>query len=126
MASGSSGLARLTADLEAAPLKAAVGVGHLLDDAGARVQAGAQRRISGHPHSPAYPSSITHDTTVGGGGMAFTTEIGPDKDRRQGALGNILEFGTSKNAPIPHLAPALDEEEPKLEGLIGDFIERLI
>jgi hypothetical protein len=26
----------------------------------------------------------------------------------QGSLGNIIEFGTSKNAPIPHLGPALD------------------
>lgn len=71
----------------------------------------AARRASGLKHAPAYPSSISYDIFHTPG--TIRSEIGPDKDRRQGALGNILEFGTRKNAPIPHLAPALDAETPR-------------
>lgn len=76
-----------------------------------RIKADARRRISGHPSAPAYPQAITyetHETPMGG-----WAEIGPDKEKRQGALGNILEHGTVKNAPIPHMRPAADTEEPK-------------
>lgn len=75
------------------------------------VKTDAARRISGHPRSVHYPRSISYDLEVAG--TQVCAEIGPDKDRTQGALGNILEYGTSNNAPIPHLNPALDAEEPK-------------
>lgn len=75
------------------------------------VKTDAVRLISGHPRSKHYPRSIGYDVTRDPGGIV--AEIGPDKDRTQGALGNILEFGTSKNAPIPHLGPALVAEEPR-------------
>lgn len=75
------------------------------------IKNGARRRAAGLKHAPAYPSSITydsHDTPTGAWG-----EVGPDKQRRQGALGNILEHGTVKNAPIPHMLPSARAEEPK-------------
>jgi|SRR5689334_23757768 len=75
------------------------------------IKTDARRRISGHPHAPAYPYAITYDTHETATGS--WAEIGPDKDKRQGALGNILEFGTVKNPPIPHMRPAADAEEPK-------------
>ena len=56
-----------------------------------------------------YPYSISYDVSVGAG-ATVTAEIGPDKDKPQGALGNLLEYGSSKNAPIPHLNPAFDAE----------------
>ena len=56
-----------------------------------------------------YPYSITYDIKVGAA-ATVTAEIGPDKDKPQGALGNLLEFGSSKNAPIPHLVPAFEGE----------------
>lgn len=89
------------------------------------VKRDAARRVSGLAHAPAYPAAIGYDlfhtlTTV-------QSKIGPDKGRRQGALGNILEFGTSNNAPVPHLGPALDAEAPRyvkaLEVLAGDLLE---
>jgi hypothetical protein len=78
----------------------------------------AIRLISGHPRSVHYPRSIGYDLEVIG--TEISAEIGPDKERTQGALGNILEFGTSKNAPIPHLGPALTTEEPKYVKAIED------
>ena len=71
----------------------------------------AAQRITGLAHAPAYPASIGYDLFHTPG--TVSSRIGPDKSRRQGALGNILEYGTRKNAPIPHLAPALDAEEPR-------------
>ena len=83
------------------------------------IKRGAQERSSGLAHAPAYPRSITYDLWQGFRGP--TAEIGPDKSRRQGALGNILEYGTVKNAPIPHIQPAADEELPRFEKALEDL-----
>jgi hypothetical protein len=71
-----------------------------------KVRDDARNRIKGHKYLPAYPYSITYDVKVTDEGVEG--EIGPDKGRAQGPLGNIIEYGTSKNAPLPHLGPALD------------------
>jgi hypothetical protein len=85
------------------------------------IKKGAQARIQGLAHAPAYPRSIGYDVVwMGAQGRA---EIGPDKDKRQGALGNILEYGTSKNPPYAHLGPALDYEGPVFERYVGDLGE---
>ncbi len=86
----------------------------------------AKQRVSGLAHASKYPSSITYDMAYGLG--SIEAEIGPDKSRRQGALGNLLEFGSVNNAPIPHMVPALRSEETKFSaameamatGLLGD------
>ncbi|MGC5019015.1 hypothetical protein [Micromonospora sp. DT47] len=85
----------------------------------------ARRFASGIRHAPSYPYSIGYDTKVSG--SSVSAEIGPDKDKRQGALGNILEYGTVNNAPFAHLGPALDIEGPKfvaaVEQLGVDLLE---
>jgi hypothetical protein len=50
-------------------------------------------------------------------------EIGPDKNKPQGALGNLLEFGTSKQAGRQDGARALAAEEPRLIAALEDAIE---
>jgi hypothetical protein len=73
-----------------------------------------------------YPHSISYDVTEDG--TEIRAEIGPDKARRgrQGALGNILEFGTSRNAPIPHLLPAFEDEVPRYMGFLARFVGDVI
>jgi hypothetical protein len=82
-------------------------------------------RWSGLAHAPSLPGAVTYETTTSGSGASG--EVGPDKARRQGALGNLVEYGSVNNAPIPALNPALDAEEPAfakaLEDLGGDLIE---
>lgn len=82
----------------------------------------AARFASGIRHAPAYPRSITFDLGTNG----LSAEIGPDKGRRQGALGNILEYGTSKNPPLAHLGPAFDREVPRfvtaIEAVAGGLL----
>lgn len=77
-----------------------------------KVQQGARDRIAGHKYLPQYPAAISYD--VRHTGLGVEAEIGPDKGRPQGALGNIVEYGTSKNAPLPHLGPALEEQAEDL------------
>lgn len=84
----------------------------------------AKKRVSGLAHAPAYPRSITYDT--GSSATAAWGEVGPDKAKRQGALGNLLEYGSVHNAPIPHIGPAADAELPRFEQAMTDMAARLI
>lgn len=65
---------------------------------------------TGHAHIPALPKAISFDMLYGFGSIG--AEIGPDKARTQGPLGNVIEFGTVNNAPIPGGYPALYKELP--------------
>lgn len=70
-----------------------------------------RHEASGIGHAPAFPSSITWDRNPLAGFGAAEWEVGPDKDRRQGALGNILYFGTANNGPVVDVnAPARRQE----------------
>ncbi len=81
------------------------------------------KRWSGLAHAPAVGRAVNYDVFTGWRGPQ--AEIGPDKSRRQGALGNLLEYGSLKNSPIPGGAPALAEEAPRFEKALGDLAEQL-
>jgi hypothetical protein len=100
------GLNVVVADLNAFPTRLAVNLGKAVKVTSQKVRDDARNRIKGHKYLPVYPYSITYDVKATGEGIEG--EIGPDKGRPQGPLGNIVEYGTSKNAPLPHLGPALD------------------
>lgn len=119
-----SDLSRLVADLGRVPGKVVPAVRGVVEHGALNVKREAADLISGHPHAPAYPKSITYDVKAGLGSVE--AEVGPDKGRRQGALGNILEYGTSKNAPIPHLGPSLEAEAPRFEKALGDVVDGLL
>ena len=76
----------------------------------------------GLKHLPAFPSSITYDITTfqGFGASIISAEIGPDKSRSQGALGNIVEYGSVNNAPKSYGANALKANESDYQrGLVA-------
>ena len=75
-------------------------------------------------HAKHFHRSISYDRRYGVGRMSY--EIGPDKARRQGALGNILYFGTSNNAPTLDIEAGLIAEEPKLLSEMGKMLERVV
>ncbi|MEU4399778.1 hypothetical protein [Micromonospora orduensis] len=121
----SDGLNELRAVLESAA-DDAVDEGRKVVSKGAlNIKKDARRFASGIAHAPAYPSAIGYDVRTAG--TTVSAEIGPDKAKRQGALGNILEYGTVKNAPYAHLGPALDIESPRfvaaVEQLGVDLLE---
>lgn len=103
-----SELKRLAASFDSASRRAAPATLPVVKRGAQNIKTNAARMATGIGHAPHYPRSITYDVLVWPRGAE--AEIGPDKGRTQGALGNILEYGTSKNAPIPHLAPALEQE----------------
>jgi hypothetical protein len=86
----------------------------------------AARRASGFAHAPRYPGSIDFDMHYSLRGPA--AEIGPNKSKAQGALGNLIEFGSVNNPAHPHMGPAGEAEEPKfgkaLEDLAAKRFER--
>jgi hypothetical protein len=82
----------------------------------------AQRGSRGLKHAPAYPSSITYD--ISSLPTAISAEIGPDKQRRQGALGNLIEYGSVNNPPRPHIRPAADREQPRFEKALEDLARK--
>jgi hypothetical protein len=89
-----------------------------------RVESSWRQRWSGISHAPNLAKAVTHEVKTRPGEV--TGIIGPDKDLRQGALGNIIEYGTSNNAPIPGGGPALKSEEPRLLKDIGDIAEDIL
>lgn len=110
-------------ELEAVLVKAALGV---IKDVRAVVEKGAlnikkdaAKRIGGLAHARAYPRSISYDMRQSL--LGPTAEIGPDKSRRQGALGNLLEYGSVNNPPHPHMRPAADAELPKFAKALEDL-----
>jgi len=88
-----------------------------------RIRDGMRDEARGHAHFPHFPNSITFETKVARG--ALEAEIGPDKGRTQGALGNILYFGTSKNAPVLNINAPLDAEAPKFQKAVEDAAGKL-
>lgn len=60
-------------------------------------------------HARLYPSSIGYDMLPYPTGAS--AEVGPDKGKPQGALGNLLEFGSVKNPPHLDGARALAAEQ---------------
>jgi len=99
------------ADLAAAPERLAELLPPVVSKGALNVKNDWRANASGNAHAPHYPASITYDMDVRA--EAVEAEIGPDKDLPQGPLGNILEFGTSKNPPHNDGGRALAVEEPK-------------
>jgi hypothetical protein len=108
-----TGLDELIADMAASAPRMVANARTAVAVTSRKVQQSARDRVRGHKYLPQYPNSITYD--VRGGPLLIEGEIGPDKDRPQGPLGNIIEFGTPNNAPIEHLGPALEENADDLE-----------
>jgi hypothetical protein len=82
------------------------------------------RAWSGHSYIGPLSRAVSYDRKFSGSEVEW--EIGPDKDRAQGALGNVIEYGTVKNPPIPGGLPALDREAPRLERYLGDAVEDVL
>jgi hypothetical protein len=74
----------------------------------------ARRRISGHPHFKALPYAIDFDPVTTTSRAAYT-EVGVNKGKKQGPLGNIPEYGSLTLAPMPYMRPAVEAELPKFE-----------
>lgn len=77
-------------------------------------------------HARLYPGSITYDEPTVVPGVGVHTKVGPDKDRPQGPLGNLLEFGSATSPPHNDGGRALAAEAPRFEAAVehlgGDLL----
>lgn len=67
------------------------------------------RAIGTAGHIRKYAGKITTSSKVSA--LSVEAEVGPLQSG-QGALGELLEFGSANNPPHPHLMPAADKEIP--------------
>ncbi|RCL91796.1 MAG: hypothetical protein DBW62_00640 [Microbacterium sp.] len=107
----------LSADLGAAPRNAAPFLRSALEYSARELRDDARQNARGMEHAPAFPFSITYDvkTLRAFGVTVMEAEVGPDKDRPQGALGNLIEYGSVNNPPQGILHGALQRVEPDFE-----------
>lgn len=76
----------------------------------------------GSKHFKGMAGSISYDSMYGIGHAKY--EIGPDKSRRGGALGNIYYFGTSRGGGTGDLEGPLAREAPNLERELNKLVDR--
>lgn len=119
-----SGLGSLVADLRRAAVEAPRKSRQAVEVSARKIKDDARERAAGALFTPHYPRSITYD--VFGSGSGAFAEIGPYPGGPQWGLGNILEFGTPRNAPRPHLGPALEAEAPDFERVLGDIAKGVL
>ena len=100
---------RLAADLGRAGVRIVRPAAEAVAETAVEVRDTMRDDARGHATFPHFPQAITHDV------RGLSAEIGPDKQRRQGALGNLLYFGTARTGPvIEHPAAALGRQAPKI------------
>ena len=90
------------------------------------IKKAAQKSVSGgDPRWKALPSAIDYEikTFQGFGASVIQSEIGYDKDKGAGQLGNVREFGTPKVPPHLDLQKALTENEADFEKGIARAID---
>lgn len=76
--------------------------------------------IRGSTHFKGMAGSISYDSDYRVGQVAY--EIGPDKERRGGGLGNVYYFGTSRGGGSGDIDKPLRTEEPRLAQALGDLL----
>ena len=80
------------------------------------------RASVGRRHPKWYASSIDFDLDDSG----LAAEIGPKLGKKQAFLGKILEYGSATSPPHPHMNPAADEEEPRMQDAVARMVKRAL
>jgi hypothetical protein len=110
-------LDQLAADLGDVTDNAGPNVSKAIGITSLKVKKAWQGRLDGSSTLPGLPSAVTYDITTfqGFGVSVIKSEIGFEKDRRQGALGNFSEFGTPKVPGRGYGLAALEENQKDFE-----------
>lgn len=111
------GLDRLVVDLGKAGRKVTLGSAKVMAVGARKIRDGMREDFTGHAHAPAIPRAVDYTVT----GLAF--EVGVNKNGPQGALGNLLAFGSSNNAAVVDHTAAMRRELPSLQRYLADVAE---
>lgn len=112
-------LAYLATSIDKASAVAAEETAKVVSRGALNIKKDAQRRIKGLRHARRYPYAIDYDLYVTGRGAV--ADVGANKSKRQGALGNLLEYGSTNNPPHPHMRPAAEAEMPNFVKAMEDL-----
>lgn len=74
-------------------------------------------------HYKHFSRSISYDRSARVGVIGY--EVGPRKSGPQGALGNLLYFGSVNNGPVLDIEVGLRDEAPRLVDNLAQLAERL-
>ena len=108
------GLDRLAVDLGSAGRKVTLASAKVLAVGAGKIRDGMRQDFSGHRHAPHIPNAINYDV------RGLDVEVGVDKAGPQGGLGNLLAFGSSKNAAVVDHTAALRRELPAIERYLSE------
>ena len=91
------------------------------------IKEAAQKSVSSssNPRWKALPSAIDYEVTTfqGFGASVIQSDIGYDKSKDAGKLGNVREYGTPRVPPHLDLQTALTENEADFEKGLRDAID---
>jgi hypothetical protein len=106
-------------DLETAPEEARRGTRPVVQKGLLNIKKDWQARWRGLSNAPDLPSAISYDTKETP--LGAVGEVGPDVEKPQGYLGNLIEFGSVNNPPHPGGLPAAEKEEPRFLRAMEDL-----
>lgn len=120
-----SELRQLIVDLGKAPGKAVKPLDAVVKRGAQNLKDEYNGQFSRSRHFKGAAGSVTYDSTTSIGRIAY--EVGPDKERRGGALGNIFFFGGANGGGgTGDLDGPVDAEEPRMleniEKVMGDLL----
>jgi hypothetical protein len=115
---------KLAGDLRKSELTLATEVRAIIQKGALVIKTKMQNEVKGLPHAPSFPASITYDTKITA--LGIEAEIGPDKGRRQGALGNLIYYGSSNNGPVADLAGPLEAEGKVVEAFLLKAVGKIL
>lgn len=116
-----SELRRFTTDLERAADGIAPQVQGVMKNGAGKIKNQMRADAKSSRHFKGMAQAITYE--VKAERDAIEIEVGPDKERPGGALGNIAYFGTPRGgATVPDPQLALDAESPVIERFLEEIL----
>ncbi|QWY79641.1 hypothetical protein PP637_gp11 [Arthrobacter phage Persistence] len=112
MSDGSAEFRKLANDLGKIAGSAVKDVDAVLKKGAQNVKTEMVADAAGSEHFKGMAGAISYDSSYSVGTPRY--EVGPDKGRRGGALGNIAYFGTSRGGGTLDIEKPLRSEEPRL------------
>ncbi|MEV7827506.1 hypothetical protein [Microbacterium enclense] len=112
-----SSLDKLAADLGTVSRDTQKNVRKAVEVTARKVKDSWRDKLKGSSTLPGLPSAVSYDVKSASG--AVEAEVGFDKGRRQGALGNVSEFGTPSVGPRGFGLASLEENRGDFEDGIG-------
>ncbi|MBB3666400.1 MULTISPECIES: hypothetical protein [Prauserella salsuginis group] len=112
---------RLAADLDKKAARALPAVAAVVAKGANNIKKQMRDEATSQGSYQHFHRTIGYDLRKGG----LEAEIGPDKDKMQGPLGNLLYFGTSRSGPVLDIDSAPDAEEPNFHRFLEQVTEEL-